>query len=505
MSPKSPLVSRPQQPLTTDHHNQPNHVLAALWRLALYADLLADAMATFTSELLISAELEDDPATSSSRIVQAGFDRRLTLFKKWNAVRYHPYLLAKLSAKDRVIERLETMVNVQSLYETHRSLQLWHVRNLFTALVKRLPRYEHACPAPKAFDFMRICPAAEEQERRAMVEEAASQEDKTAPFSLMDAAQMLERREFGRSYLEKYQSIEEDDGTYRKWGSCPILCRTDVCQDARLSMLLQPGYDDIASDVKSAKEIVAAHSDEHRFEMSVRTVLMGHDQLLAQFEQSLSYCNHHLKVAGADVAKSEKRLEEATMRFKCFEEQVIHALRRRRAASHAELVRLITSRISELQQKIVGDIGHRGISFEPFIKASLDNSKVSAFPDTGAGANFMSFSYAETHGLTIDSTAKNLIRLGNGSVVSTLGTVISTFLFAGEKHSHNLSFNILSTSVHEVILGSPFLRLTETLYHVCSSDPTAMPSHAQAAYLCSRSSTARKWPIQRGSCRQCYA
>lgn len=50
-----------------------------------------------------------------------------------------------------------------------------------------------------------------------------------------------------------------------------------------------------------------------------------------------------------------------------------------------------------------------------------------------------------------------------GSLISILGTVTLPFSFEGEQKSHRLEFNVLRHAVHDVILGSPFLKLTETM------------------------------------------
>jgi predicted aspartyl protease len=104
----------------------------------------------------------------------------------------------------------------------------------------------------------------------------------------------------------------------------------------------------------------------------------------------------------------------------------------------------------------------RGFS-EPHIEVLLNEEKVSAFPDTGASANFVSLKYVEGHGLEIDRTSSSNVRLGNGKTIGTIGTVTSLVSFAGEKSTHALLFNVLHRSAHDVVLGSPFLKATETL------------------------------------------
>jgi predicted aspartyl protease len=126
---------------------------------------------------------------------------------------------------------------------------------------------------------------------------------------------------------------------------------------------------------------------------------------------------------------------------------------------------VLMSRLKQLEQ-MVSERSRAQRTYtasEPFVKAHLNEREISAFPDTGAAANFISLQYAEAHGLKIDRISSNLVKLGNGSTVSTLGTTTSLFAFAGEKATHTLLFHVLRTSLYDVVLGSPFLKATETL------------------------------------------
>jgi predicted aspartyl protease len=126
---------------------------------------------------------------------------------------------------------------------------------------------------------------------------------------------------------------------------------------------------------------------------------------------------------------------------------------------------ILRSRINQLEQLVSDRSQSRPIypASEPFIEGQLNETEISAFPDTGAAANFISLQYAEAHGLEIDRKSSSLVKLGNGSTVSTLGTTTALFSFAGEKTTRSLLFNVLRTSVYDVVLGSPFLQATETL------------------------------------------
>jgi hypothetical protein len=48
-------------------------------------------------------------------------------------------------------------------------------------------------------------------------------------------------------------------------------------------------------------------------------------------------------------------------------------------------------------------------------------------------------------------------------MIDTIGMMTSLFSFAGERTTHTLLFNVLRTSMYDVVLGSSFLKATETL------------------------------------------
>lgn len=100
---------------------------------------------------------------------------------------------------------------------------------------------------------------------------------------------------------------------------------------------------------------------------------------------------------------------------------------------------------------------------EPAVSGLLCDTPVTAFPDTGAAANFISLQYAQSHGHLIDKFAKGQVKLGNGSKIRILGTVTLPFSFRGEVEKHNLVFNVLRKSLHDVMLGNSFLRTSKTL------------------------------------------
>jgi hypothetical protein len=99
---------------------------------------------------------------------------------------------------------------------------------------------------------------------------------------------------------------------------------------------------------------------------------------------------------------------------------------------------------------------------EPIVSGRLQGVDVSAFPDTGSAANYISLPYTQRHGLAINKALQKNVKVGDGSMISVIGTTTLPFSFAGESTGHDLTFHVLRNSVHDIILGSTFLRVTET-------------------------------------------
>lgn len=100
---------------------------------------------------------------------------------------------------------------------------------------------------------------------------------------------------------------------------------------------------------------------------------------------------------------------------------------------------------------------------EPFILARLEGKTVSTFPDTGATANFLSIRCAQQHGFKRGSHIGEKIKVGNGALANVLGAITLPLSFRGEAKVHQVEFKVLANCVHDVVLGSPFLKLTQTL------------------------------------------
>lgn len=99
---------------------------------------------------------------------------------------------------------------------------------------------------------------------------------------------------------------------------------------------------------------------------------------------------------------------------------------------------------------------------ETRLPSTLNGREISAVPDVGAAANFIALRYVRSHGLTINSAARKVVKTAVGSAVDIMGTVTLPFSFKDEGKVHRLTFNVMREAVHDVIIGSPFLKLTKT-------------------------------------------
>jgi hypothetical protein len=99
---------------------------------------------------------------------------------------------------------------------------------------------------------------------------------------------------------------------------------------------------------------------------------------------------------------------------------------------------------------------------ELVVHGRLQGIDTAAFPDTGASSNFISERYARLHKFAVDRRGQSHVKVGSGAKTNIIGTAKLPFTFDGESETHHLTFNVLGKSLYDVVLGSPFLRLTQT-------------------------------------------
>jgi hypothetical protein len=108
---------------------------------------------------------------------------------------------------------------------------------------------------------------------------------------------------------------------------------------------------------------------------------------------------------------------------------------------------------------------HATFVSEPEILGYLNDKAVAAFPDSGSAHNIVSHDFARRNQLNIDTSTEGVVQTAAGSRVTTLGTVNLPFQFTGEHETYMQRFHVLSKSLYDVILGSPFLQTTQTFAH----------------------------------------
>lgn len=97
-----------------------------------------------------------------------------------------------------------------------------------------------------------------------------------------------------------------------------------------------------------------------------------------------------------------------------------------------------------------------------FIEGSVDGKSVEAFPDSGADASFISPHLVAKLGLVPNHRESRIIHLPNNTSVVSPGVVEVPWVFKGEATLNKIQCWIFPGAVHNLVLGSPFLKLSET-------------------------------------------
>ncbi|EON68007.1 hypothetical protein W97_07154 [Coniosporium apollinis CBS 100218] len=101
--------------------------------------------------------------------------------------------------------------------------------------------------------------------------------------------------------------------------------------------------------------------------------------------------------------------------------------------------------------------------YEWEILGELNGVPVSAFPDCGSDLDILSANFVAEHGLLINKATRHSIKLPNGKIIRSIGTVSSPFAFKDEKTTYDRDFHVLPRSIHDIVLGRSFLKATQTL------------------------------------------
>jgi hypothetical protein len=98
------------------------------------------------------------------------------------------------------------------------------------------------------------------------------------------------------------------------------------------------------------------------------------------------------------------------------------------------------------------------------VEGYVKNMLVEAFPDSGADVSFISPQLVAKLGLVSQlDDGRREIHLPDGRLVISPGVVHISWFFKGENVLNTMRCWIFPGSIHDLVLGKPFLSLTETL------------------------------------------
>jgi predicted aspartyl protease len=144
----------------------------------------------------------------------------------------------------------------------------------------------------------------------------------------------------------------------------------------------------------------------------------------------------------------------------------------------------VTSRAPETNQPDF-DKNFSSGKMEYFISGQISGTVVEALPDTGADVCFMSPDLASRLKLLPKAETRKEISLASGKLVKSPGVVEVPWNFTNETKAFPLSCWILPGCVHDLILGSQFLKATETLKKHSSRIKNRLAAYATKLRLCS--------------------
>lgn len=132
-------------------------------------------------------------------------------------------------------------------------------------------------------------------------------------------------------------------------------------------------------------------------------------------------------------------------------------------SNYANICATIKRLMHSLNLDLHGQPAHGSQILEGFIHGRATRAK----PDTGAAANFMSLSMAESLGLELNHsspTSRIGFPMANGKNIWSIAQVSAQWRFRSEvSYSYELNFHVLANFVYDVVIGTAFLQSTETM------------------------------------------
>jgi len=95
---------------------------------------------------------------------------------------------------------------------------------------------------------------------------------------------------------------------------------------------------------------------------------------------------------------------------------------------------------------------------ERWIPGLLKGIPVSALPDNCSDQDVLSETFVTRIGFSVDTNFQRPMRLPNGNVITSVGTVTLPFSFDGERESYERVFTILPRSVHDAMPSRLWIR-----------------------------------------------
>lgn len=108
------------------------------------------------------------------------------------------------------------------------------------------------------------------------------------------------------------------------------------------------------------------------------------------------------------------------------------------------------------------------ISKQYFVKGVVSGHSIEALPDSGANVSIISNTLASELGLDPKPGTEKTIYLANKKAIRSPGMVTVPWKFDGESRMYPLDCWILPKSIHTIVLGKPFLNVTQTLKALAS-------------------------------------
>ncbi|KAK3635610.1 hypothetical protein LTR56_014650 [Elasticomyces elasticus] len=107
---------------------------------------------------------------------------------------------------------------------------------------------------------------------------------------------------------------------------------------------------------------------------------------------------------------------------------------------------------------------------ESRIMLQIGGVRVACLPDLGAAKNIISLDYVRRLGINYSASPADQVTFGacEGRPIKTIGVTTLSCSFPGDSKIYHQDFHVMAKCIRDVILGSPFLALTQT--YECHSD-----------------------------------